>query len=363
MKIVILSDGLAGFMLAHVLSKKGHVVTLIDTDQGPQTERRFYDFGIHFLPDTPRVRNGLALLEECFGKSFDTQVVQTTPLTFKDGKLEQFIGFGESSSKSIEPLGFFNKPSRLVLNLSDEALVQLAVQKGEFKFLPFSEISAFHFKHSTKSSRLEKITINGQTDIEADQFFYLNTPSNMLPLLPQELIGVRARSRLEKSSSWARISLKCVYETPIVSNDALLFLLPNQPDQLPCVGQIEKLGALQLSNWLTFIPGEMVEDAAYVSSGLKEIRKLVRKAFHPLEPAPKESVSVELLAAADLSWIFENDDLMGVAENFHFVPRLAAQSQGLAQSVECVSRACCGLFPSADQYETYNTSPTLLQHP
>ncbi len=367
MKTAIISDGLAGFMLAHVLTKMGHSVTLIDTNQNPQSESRFCDFGIHFLPNTPLVRHGLTLLENCFETSFDIQAIPAAPFTVEDNKLKNFIGFGEGRSKAVEALSFFNAPSRLAINVRESDLVQLALQTGEFKILPFSELSALKFESLAQNSRIENVTLNGQTDLAADQFIYLNAPQDLLALIPQELLGVRTRSRISKVTSWARVSLKLTHVSPLPEFsgqvlDELIFLMPNQPDHQPCVGQFAPLGTLQ-SCWQTYILAELAEDTVYVSNSIKEIRKLVRKAFSVPDTTTKESVIVDLLATSDLAWIFDNKEVMNLAENFVFAPRLASQSHGLAQSVECLSRAFDALFASSVHAEVDNTSPRLLQHP
>ena len=337
MKIAIISDGLAGFMLANVLSKKNHAVTLVDTDNQPKSNEHFRNFDIRFLPNTPAVCNGLSLLEKCFSLSLDIRAVETTPLTIDGGEAKPFVGFGDSRSSAVQPLSFYNATSCLQIDGSKQNLVELSLARDQYKVLPYAELTAIHFN----GSRIEKITVNGQTDIDAEYFIYLNSPRELIGVLPQELIGTKTRMRIAKSSSWTQINLQLNHASsspPPISD--LLFLLSNQPEHSPCVGQFQG----QSSVWTTFIPTELAEDPACVAENLKSIRKLVRKAFPEILPTPQEAVSVNPTAIADIAWVFENKDFMHIAENFAFSPRLAAPSTGFSQSVETLSRASISCY-------------------
>ncbi len=338
MKFVIVSDGLAGFFLANLLVKKNHDVTLVDTGNEPQTPERFRDIGFSFLPNTDTVRRGLSLLEEGFEMPFEIHEHERAPITVEGHDIKPFVGFGESRSVAVQPLSLFNAPSSLSISCAEKMIIENALANHRFKVLPFSEMSSIQIV----GNLIERITINGQTDLEADRYIFLNSPHEILPILPPELVGSKTRTRLAKTSSWARLALRLNHAEPLPPVRELVFLLPNQPDAPPCVGQIDE--SLHCSTWLTFVPTELADDPAYVADTLKDMRKLVKRSFPMSEPQPKETVAVVPRALADLSWIFENQDLMHIADNLVISPRLATQSVGFSQSVEALSRAAISCY-------------------
>jgi hypothetical protein len=198
----------------------------------------------------------------------------------------------------------------------------------------FSELTRLEWS----GDKVEKLVINGNQEIFSDLFVFLISPREYLNFLNSDELGGRVRSRIAKTPVLARLTLEFQHSQPIETVVAAqeigrnpIVLVPNQADQEPCVGLI--FAEKQSSSWETYIENELSEDAEYVSSVLKTMKRLIRRTITNLEEKPREFLNVTPGAAADFSWIGEAKDLHGLANNVLFAPTLSNPTTGIAQCI------------------------------
>lgn len=368
--VVVVADNLSGFIVAHALEKQGFEVTLVDTDNQPRAVDRFQRLGVPYYRDTPHFRHGLRVLSESLRahdplfSEIEISEVNLAPQTFVDHELHPFVGFGESKSGAIHSLTHFNHSSRLRLSMTEGEIISKLLSQIQFKWISFAEVTGLHFNQNA----LEKITINGHQDIAADSFIFLTAPREWLPILPSEILGSRTRARLAKCHYFSRISLELTHSMPVSTDENVFILTPNQADHSPCAGQFFMQswhhGLQYKSTWETYISSELIEDSEFIAGEIKNIRKLIRKAFANIEEKPSEIITISPYAHSDLQWTFDQKDIHEIGQNVLFYPSLGANSLGFMQCVECASWALDGhtakLSEKAPSSSIPDFQPTLL---
>jgi hypothetical protein len=339
--ITIVSDNEAGLILAALLENAGQSVTLIDTGDQVLSKLGQNQAALPFFPNTPELTQALSVLRDLCAKvsnnetvPFETVTAESAPLTLDGGTLVSFVGFGDSKSPAVPMLSRLNIPEQLLMTGSLTECLAVLRSNLKAKAHAFSELTRIEWA----AGKVEKILINGNQEIFSDLFVFLISPREYLNFLNSDELGGRVRSRIAKTPNLARLTLEYQHnqspETvpaaqPVGRNP--IFLVPNQADQAPCVGLI--FAEKQSSTWETYIENELSEDAEYVSSVLKTMKRLIRRAIPGLEEKPKEFLTVTTSAAADFSWIYEAKDLHELAANMLFSPTLAMPGTGMAQCI------------------------------
>jgi hypothetical protein len=358
--VIIVSDHLAGFITAQVLHHQGFNVTLVDTDHETRTTDRFQRLGLPFYRNTSQFRHGVRELAEALGEVIDVREADLPPQTVVDHESRAFVGFGESRSPALQALSHYNHAERLLLSKYEGDIVKSLFSKIEFKCLPFAELSAVTLNGST----VENVIISGQQTLTADYYLFLTAQTPWLSMLPVEVLGSRSRTRLGKSHTWTRILIELTHASAARTEENIFILTPNQPDHNPCAGQFfmqsTDAGVVFKSAWETFISADRIEDAEYVASEIKQLRKLVKRAFPDLAESAPEMLSITPHAYSDLHWVYSQKDMHEMAKNLLVYPALAADSVGFAQSVECASWALDGIH--AKLTERRPSSPPPDEH-
>ncbi len=362
--VVIVTDNLSGFIVAHALEKQGFAVTLVDTDNQPRAADRFQRLGVPFYRDTSQFRHGIREISEAIAaldpqfSGIELSEVNLAPQTFIDHELHPFVGFGDSKSTATHSLTHFNHSSRLRLSLTESEIISKLLSQIQFKWISYAEVTGLHFNHNS----LEKITINGHQDLAADSFIFLTAPHEWLPVLPHEVLGTRTRTRLAKCHYFSRISLEFTHTQAVSTDENVFILTPNQADHSPCAGQFflqsSPTGVQYKSMWETYISSELIEDSEFVAAEIKNVRKLVRKAFPNIEEKPLEIITISPFAHSDLQWTFDQKDLHEVASNLLIYPSLGANSLGFMQCVEAASWALDGHSARLAEKPSSNTDET-----
>ncbi|MCB0350235.1 MAG: hypothetical protein KDD38_03565 [Bdellovibrionales bacterium] len=359
--IAIISDSFAGLILATHLERDGHSVTLIDIGDCLKSQKLRHGQQLPFYPASSELKIALESLNTLIVEPVVITEQELQPLTFEDGTLKPFVGFGDSKSAAVQPLSRLNSSQSFELNCSLQDAVEGLTSCLKTKPFTYSEISKIEFS----ASKIDKIIINGSQEVIADHYVFLNSPREILDFLPEENLGARVRSRIMKSARWARVALEMQHEKPLFDGSNLIFLIPNQDEQDPCVGQfriseLDSAAPTYHSVWETYINTELSDDAESVANVIKGMRKLIRKAFPDLEARPKEIISVIPQSAADYAWLLDQKDITQVADNLTIYPATASSHLGIAQSIMSAHAAYLSIQNIIYKPSVDNASPSLL---
>lgn len=327
--IAIISNNDMGLILASQLEKDGQHVILVDTDDSFSTQNITHR-ELPFFPDTVEARAAIVNLNSLFVDHLHYEVLSSEPLTFEDGQLKPFLGFGDNKNNTVSILSRYNAHSRLLLDQPLEAKMQKLREELKCKVLKFSELTRFEIS----GSEAQKLIINGNQDIFADHFVFNLSPNLLVPLISGDQITSRTRSRIAKTPAWARITLELIHNHPLMAPQHTLFLLSNQADGPFIVGlQADSPHAAasgtHSSIWECYIDNQFIEDTEYMSTIIKNMRKLIRRAYPQAETQTREVLTITPQAIADFNWLSEREEYMQPADNLTLFPPFNNHANGL----------------------------------
>ncbi len=329
----IISDNLAGYVLAARLERAGQKVILIHTSDG-EFPSLLHAPRLPYYPATSSLKTALEDLSDLCGESIITTELEEPPFTFDEGLLKPFVGFGESKAAAISLLAKYNGTKRLALNIDIVPLLADKFQNLKAKRHTFSELSGFKFD----GEKITHLMMNGGQEVAADHFVFMNSPIDLLTLLPSELLGARLRGRMAKTPVFTEVTVVLKHQSALYAENNLVFIVPSNAQHDAFVGQCLN-PSLGLSCWQTFIEDVLSEDTEHVSNVIKNMRRYVRKAFGQNEdPAPLK-LNIATRAAGDFAWLAEQKDIDLIAKNFTLVPTLSSSFTGLAQFIDAADSA------------------------
>lgn len=330
----VIGDSLASHILAIRLERSGHKVILVHSGDGEWAPLLKAPM-IPFYPAADSLKVAIEELALFCNSSISITNEELPPLTYSEGELKPFIGFGESKNSATQVLSKYNVSQRMHLSPDVASVLTSALQNLKAKKITFSELSELKFE----GERVEKLVVHGGQEVIADHYIYMNSPVELLTLVPTELIGSRVRSRISKTPIFAEITVQLDHKTPLFESSNLIFLTPTNEQSEPMVGQC--MGTKSV--WQTFILNEYADDPEYVSNVIKSIRRQVKRAFSPSEDPAPTNLTVNSGAVADFSWLNEQKELALIASNLTMTTPLSSPFVSLAQYIDIADSAAARL--------------------
>jgi hypothetical protein len=285
---VIVGSGLTGLCVANALSRTTSNVLLIESGDLPGGLNRTINSptgavnnGLRFLPDSELAHKAMAFLEMLLAQNLSPIGVENPPLTFEDGHLQQFVGFGDLTPKFYDEIAPFTHTRSLATTLAPHEWTNLLFNHYKGEFMPRSYVTRFHIE----GGRVQSLTVNGQKTIQAQNFIYCGPVKNLKSLLPEGTLSPRALLKLSKSEYWTAVCLDLFHNHQVTESTAMHVLNGTTQDDLgPCVGKflspIDNNGEInQYSQWLTFIGDEEAEDTEVIGAALKKIKRQIKRAY------------------------------------------------------------------------------------
>jgi hypothetical protein len=289
---VVIGGGLAGLCIANALSRSTSNVLLIESGDFPGGLNRAINSpagtvnnGLRFLPDSELSHKAMAFLEMLLLQTVSPVGVENPPVTFEDGSLKQFVGFGDLTPKFYDEIAYFAHPRSLLTTLAPHEWTQLLFQHYKGEFMPRSYVTRLNVAEVDGEKRVESLTVNGQKTILAQNFIYTGAVKNLKTLLPEGILSPRALQKMSKGEYWTAVCLDLFHDHQVTDSTAMHILNGTTQDDLgPCAGKFlssaEKDGATtQYSQWMTFIGDEEAEDSEVIGAALKKIKRQIKRAY------------------------------------------------------------------------------------
>jgi hypothetical protein len=347
--VVIVGAGLSGLVAASSLVKRGWDVCVLESTDFPGGHSRavyspigLVDNGIKFFPDNGVSLGALESLKLLLPMSVEVTSVENGPITYQNGEIKPFVGFGKEAPEFHRELAYFLEPRRLELSMSVGKIVaQLSADLGD-RIFPGATVT----KYLGQDSRISAATVNGQKQIFGRGFIHAASPRLMATLLADEIMSPRAKQKIAKAPYWTILGLD-IFHSGLVSERSELHLLNGTThDELgPCVGQFHPLrksekgdGFIQHSQWMTFIDHEGSEDPELVSTVLKKIKRQIKRAYpEALNNILSERILVAPLAEAELDLKSDKHGAFAGIENLWLAHGTASNHLNL---VGAIHQAC-----------------------
>lgn len=300
-KIVVVGSGLTGLWLSQSLHRQGHQVILLESREvtGGRYRRAretspFESPDLSFFPGDELHESFAQQLRGNDPERFRFEVTPHQSLTHIHGEWRDFVGFGDDPASSVSALSQWNVSQELLVRPSAAELVESLLENPEFEIRLRTEATRFE----VSEGKVAAVILNGSSRLEADEFVFCPSPSQLLELLPNEALKSGTRSRLARASGWTAVFLRLDHSEELAENSALRFLLGTGKEFEPTVGRFFK----DHSTWMSLVPVEKALEPDFVTGQIKAIKRVLKR------HCP------EILEKADREHIFIQDEAIGEIE-------------------------------------------------
>ena len=107
----IIGGGLTGLSIAAALSRETNNIVLLEGSDVPYGANKKVNFpvgpinnGLRFVPDSVLSEKAMRFLSELTGQQVVNDVTEEAPVTYENGGLKTFLGFGENPPAFYEEL-------------------------------------------------------------------------------------------------------------------------------------------------------------------------------------------------------------------------------------------------------------------
>ena len=310
---IIIGSGLTGLTIAKKLSQETDNILVLEAQEitgggnhPAQINQIPINNGLRYFPATEYSAKALTFLEELVGITLARASVPNTIETYESSGFKKFVGFGEKSPEFYEQLSYFLSKEELVLAQEPHLWAQNLAQALDAQIQKKSIVTKFGFEGlDSEKPKLTHIIVNGSKTIHGLNFIFAGPVKDLVTLLPDDVLNIRAKAKLKKAKAWQGVCLDLYHST--VTDKSNLFLLNGTTDDDlgPCVGRFLPAvaeGEGQISQWMSFIDSEDAEDTENIGLVLKKMKRQIKRAFPALvDTIKKERINVTpVLSGTDL---------------------------------------------------------------
>lgn len=287
----VIGSGLAGLLAAKSLVDKNFRVAVIEAtevvggnNRAIRTPAGVYDNGIRFMPNKNTSAAAIEFLETTLGQSVGASIQEIPPVTYENGTLKSFVGFGDEPPAFYDEIIYFAEPSRWSLQTKVADWVQsLQTQLSANSLCDFFSRSIVT-KFLANQDNVTSVLINGQKTLMAKNFIYAGNVRDLRLLLPEGALNQRALAKLGKNQYWTSVGLDILFENKITDSEAVHVLNGTTSDDIgPCAGIFYPVeasdNAPQFSQWISFLDDLEAEEEENIGAVLKKIKRQIKRAY------------------------------------------------------------------------------------
>lgn len=287
---IVIGSGLAGLSVASKISQETQNILLIESESVMggsnkpaymkyQNQNFMTENGLRFFPGSPMAKKALKNLENDLGLKLIKSNQENNPETYEASGFKSFVGFGDHPPEFYNEISYFLNPKEIELTLPFYKIIELLKEKYQGQTLMKSFVTGFKFT----DDKLTHVTVNGSKDYYANNFIFAGTVRDLSALLPDEILGVRAKTKLKKDTTWVGLCLDLLHEGTYFDKHNLFVLDGTTNDSIgPCVGRFLQPQAetnTQVSQWMSFIDLETSEETENIGEVLKKMKRQIKRAF------------------------------------------------------------------------------------
>lgn len=284
----IIGSGLAGLSIAATISQKTENVILLDgadvfggSNRPIQFPTGVMNNGLRILPETPSARQSLEFLENVTGYKIAGETLSAPIQTFENGGFKQFLGFQDEAPEFYDELAYFLCSERIDMKLEPHQWPQLLMSRYRGEFSPRSYVTRFN----VENEQVVSVMVNGSKVTHAQNFIYCGGLRELAILVPEEVLGVKTKTKLAKNKYWTAVCLDLCHNHIVTEANHMHMLNGTTQDDLgPSAGvflppvQTEH-GMIQTSQWVTFLDFESTEESEFIAAALKKVKRQIKRAY------------------------------------------------------------------------------------
>ncbi len=320
---LVIGAGLSGLIAANLLEATGRHVALVEAgdhvggaSRGGQTLAGAVDHGLKLVPDCESAHAALDWLEQLIGEKISRVLVEAAPLNFDDGRFKPYVGFGDSGVMTSSEVEAYALPRRLDLNPSARSWVPKLAEQFTGTLLTQAQVT----RMMLEDGYVIETIINGTKRITAKEIIFSGAPHLLTSLLSEGALTARVRQKLVKGDFWTSVNLDLVHPQPITDSRSVHVL--KGANEEPTVGLFHEPTRqdggrlLQVSQWLTLIPRDQIDEEELVASALKQIKRQIKRAYETaLDGILQERILVVPASHGNLVGAFEHPGRLPKIEN------------------------------------------------
>lgn len=267
---VVIGSGLSGLSVATKLSQETSKVLLLDSADlmGGWLKKPH----LAAIPYSNSSESALLFLEDITGIKIIGDVAEMQPLTFDDGQLKNFLGFGEKTPEFYDEISYYCSSKFFELKAEPAQWIQRLEQNFNGTFLPRSIVTKF----VVENGQVQHLLINGTKKVLGHNYIFCGEVKSLNRLLPQDFIPSKMQTKISKTKTWTRATLQIEHESLVTESSAFHVLIgTSQEEIVTCVGQFHGTK----STWMTFVSDEEAEDAEITGQALKRIKRQIKRAY------------------------------------------------------------------------------------
>lgn len=247
--------------------------------------------GLRQIPGTDLAVKALNFLE----RVSDLEIIETQknlePLTFSDGSLKPFVGFGDASPEFYSELSYFLKPNFIELKTPLFEVCNKLAQDLKTEIKLKSEVTQIEILQNGFS-----VIVNGQYRIDCSQLVATLPIKKLARLIPGGFVPQKLAQKLAKIPSWSAVHLDLISKSTTTDQENLHVLFGTSSELVsPIWGRFHKANesGLQLSQWMTFVRDPESDDPENLSHALKLIKRQIKRAYPDmLSQIEKEKIMI-----------------------------------------------------------------------
>ncbi len=345
---IVIGSGLTGLTIAAALSRETKNIALVEASDFPRGTNRGIQFPVNF-EKAPLINNGLRIvphstsgqqvvdfLENLLRLKLKAGVIQESPITYENGQLKSFLGFGDHPPEFYDELSYFIQQEILLLNLEPHQWTQLLFEQFKGDFFPRSYVTQFQ----CADDRVQSMIVNGSKTLHGQNYIFTGQLSTLGILIPDDFISYRQKSKLGKGPYWTALSLDICHNHLVTESKAVHVLNGTTHDDLgPCVGRFQEAVVnhdkqIQVSQWVTFLNKEDSEDNEIIGHALKKIKRQIKRAYpEALEGMIQERIIVAPMIGGDGDLKLNANQTFGDLENLWIASAPANAQKNLIGSL------------------------------
>ncbi len=295
---VVIGADLTGLLVAQELSAQGAKVVLTDESETPCQRLRAIknEFGslsplMNCFPQTPGSQAPADFLETRLHMKIFRPDQPMIPMTYVDGALREFIGFGDQQLLFYSELLPYLSANYYQLTLDFEQVIQQLWEQKTYEYVPRSVVTKFELE----GPQIVGATINGHKKLQAENYIYTQNLKSLSTLLKDFPIATKLKNKLSKGPYLSMLRVDLFFNSPLCEMNSLHILNGTTQDEIgPCFGLFHPpTDAGQSSQWLTFLDAQEAEESEFVGEAIRKIKRQIKRAYPTSsEVLKKERISL-----------------------------------------------------------------------
>lgn len=370
---LVIGSGLAGLLAAHHLEGTGRKVALIEgldslggSCRPSQSIAGIIDHGLKFMPDTEEAREALAWLGSLLGEPIEYTPLEAPPINYDDGKFKPFVGFGDQKLQSANEISAYTHEKYLRLKTSPKDWVVKLADSFAGTLLTQSYVT----KMQVDDEFVIEVLVNGAKRISGREILFCASPQQLAAakILPDSHISPRLKQKLLKGEIFTSLSLDLVHSKVVTESSAVHVL--KGANEEPMVGIFhepvaDETGAkMQISQWLTLVPRELVDDDELSAGALKQIKRQVKRAYETsLDGLKQERIIVNPSSHGDLSGALNEDGRWPKLQNLWVISGLLDPAKNLLGTIRQARRTLAAIAGEPAEAISHDTDLSVAPPP